>query len=56
MASDVPDVVPLLAFDALDFIEQTLDVRPTDWQKRILIDQFGPGPEPDEPAREDVTT
>lgn len=41
-----PDVVPLLGFDAIDFTEQVLDVELPVWQRRILIDQFGAGPEP----------
>jgi hypothetical protein len=39
----VPDVVPVLAFEALDFIERVMDKPLSTWQRRIVIDTYGPG-------------
>jgi len=42
----IDDVVPLLGFQVLDFAEQALDETLDLWQKRLMIDVYGPGPAP----------
>ncbi|MEO3922692.1 hypothetical protein ABGB07_02235 [Micromonosporaceae bacterium B7E4] len=44
-----PDVVPLLAFQVLDFVQLVLDQPMTEWQRRLLINLYGPGPVPSSP-------
>lgn len=48
----LPDVVPVLAFEALDFVERGLDEPLSMWQRRVVIDTYGPG-EPASSAGDD---
>lgn len=43
MTDAVPDVVPTLAFEVIDFIQITLGEALPAWHKRVMIDTYGAG-------------